>query len=672
MPQSVADLSVLCVDADSAVAQRMADELSFSDTYTATSADAVLDLLTAHDIDCCLLTDAGIEDDAIELIETVRTERPDCPIVLATADGSEALASAAIAAGVTDYVSTVSKEQLSSRITAAVERYREQDDSEETDHYRRELEERVKELTAIHRAMDLFERRRPFEDLLSEFVEMIPQSFQYPDRTAARLDCCGDVFETTGFQANEHALLAEQTAEDGQTITLEVVYTHDELDEPFLDEERTLLDTLVSIVTEHYERRIHLQELEESEERFRQMAENIEEVVWMSDPEKSKVLFVNSAYEEIWGRSRESLYADPTSFLDGIHPTDRDEIEAVIPEQREGSYEEEYRVVQPDGEIRWVHDRAVPIRADGETNRIVGIATDITEYKQAQKQLDEHLSRITDAFYALDTDWRFTYLNDTAVRMLEQDREELLGERLWDVFPEALGTELEAAHRNALGSQQSVTVEFYYESLETLFELRIYPSATGLSVYFQDITAKKQRETELQRYETTLEALGDPIYALDTDGNLTFVNDALVEKVGHDRSELLGSHVSMIIDEAGVERGRTVIQGLLASDEQTAKWEMDLLTAEGDRIPCENHVALLPFGNGHFRGTAGVIRDVSEREQREQALRRHRDHLVRTEQLAAIGGWELDFGDDSLYWTQCRFRCVLTSSSAQLDTAAVA
>jgi PAS domain S-box-containing protein len=128
--------------------------------------------------------------------------------------------------------------------------------------------------------------------------------------------------------------------------------------------------------------------LRESEQRFRQIAENINEVFWMTDVEKQKMLYISPGYEQIWGRTCESLYQTPRNWLDAIHPEDRQRVlDAAIKKQERGDYDETYRIVRPDGTARWIHDRAFPIR-DG-TNRVIrvaGIAADITDYRQLEKQ----------------------------------------------------------------------------------------------------------------------------------------------------------------------------------------------------------------------------------------------------------------------------------------------
>jgi PAS domain S-box-containing protein len=125
--------------------------------------------------------------------------------------------------------------------------------------------------------------------------------------------------------------------------------------------------------------------LQESEERYRQIAENIREVFWISDPDLSRMIYVSPAYERVWGKTCESLYANPKSWVESVHRDDRQRVEdAVFPRDPEG-HTVEYRIIHPDGSIRWVLDRSFPVRnAAGEVYRMAGIAEDVTERKLAE------------------------------------------------------------------------------------------------------------------------------------------------------------------------------------------------------------------------------------------------------------------------------------------------
>lgn len=182
----------------------------------------------------------------------------------------------------------------------------------------------------------------------------------------------------------------ENLRKDGQVIVCDWYNT------TLVDSEGNIIG-VASLVKDITELERTVQELRASEERFRQLAENIHEVFWMRNPDRQwQILYVSPAYEQIWGRTRQSLSFDPQSFVNAIHPNDRDRIVAAFEKQLRGEYDEEYRVVRPDGSVCWIRDRAFPVHnQQSEVYRIVGIAEDIT-----QRKLAEEFQRVAQAAQA--------------------------------------------------------------------------------------------------------------------------------------------------------------------------------------------------------------------------------------------------------------------------------
>lgn len=133
--------------------------------------------------------------------------------------------------------------------------------------------------------------------------------------------------------------------------------------------------------------------LRRGEERFRQIAENIREVFWITDTRDNKLVYISPAYEEVWGRSCGSLSEMSRTWLDTVHPEDHERlIGATARVHGGGDYDLEYRIVRPDGEVRWVRDRAFPIANEsGEVYRVAGVVDDVTERKQALEQITTSL-----------------------------------------------------------------------------------------------------------------------------------------------------------------------------------------------------------------------------------------------------------------------------------------
>ncbi|WP_049929049.1 PAS domain S-box protein [Halopiger goleimassiliensis] len=189
---------------------------------------------------------------------------------------------------------------------------------------------------------------------------------------------------------------------------------------------------------------------------------------------------------------------------------------------------------------------------------------------------------------------------------------------------------------------------------------------------FQDITDRKRRERELERYETIIQAIGDPVYTLDPSGEFRFVNDAVESLLGYEPAEVIGTNVSEVLPPADFERSQELVRELRREGDPYGTVEATLETADGDRIDAEIHVALLPSDDGEFAGTAGVVRDITDRKERERELERTRNLLERVQEMARIGGWELDVRTDppTAEWTDELYRMhgLPTEVEPDLDT----
>jgi PAS domain S-box-containing protein len=281
----------------------------------------------------------------------------------------------------------------------------------------------------------------------------------------------------------------------------------------FDDRDLEFAELLVSHVGETASRIRAERELQESEAKFREMAENVESVVWMTDPQEGETLYVSPAFETVWGRLPDSVEEDPDVILEWIHEDDRERAAEAF-EGTDG-YDIQYRIRRPGGEVRWVHDRAFPI-GDDQVDRMVGMAADVTE--------------------------------------------------------------------------------------------------------------RKRREKELERYEAVFETVQDRVYVLDRKGRFRMVNDPFLEMIGYDRETVVGEHVSLILGDDAVERLQRTGSRVLESDDESGRLEVQVETADGDSIPCETDVAVLPAGE-EFPGLVGVLRDVSDRKRVEAQLQTERDRL---------------------------------------------
>lgn len=327
---------------------------------------------------------------------------------------------------------------------------------------------------------------------------------------------------------------------DGRALPVEYVST------PIIEKGHTA--GAVVVFRDISERKEAERAVEESQERFRQLAEHIREVFWITNPEKTRVVYISPGYEEIWGRSCDSLYAHPTSWMEAIHPDDRPRIEqAAKSRQTLNAYDETYRILRPDGSMRWIWDRAYPIR-DGSNRiyRIVGFAEDITEHKRIEAELiaSERRYRILfddnpSMYFMVDAAGTVLSVNRFGAERLGYDVHDLVGTSVVNVFhPD----DQQAVRRNLSDCLSEVGQPKRWELRkvtkdgnviwvrETAQAVRGYEQAPVVLIVCEDITAMKEAEIALHDSEEMknqiLRSSADCIKVLDIDGRLQYMNDA--------------------------------------------------------------------------------------------------------------------------------------------------
>ena len=274
-------------------------------------------------------------------------------------------------------------------------------------------------------------------------------------------------------------------------------------------------------------------ELQESERRFRQLAENIREIFWVRDVVGDRITFVSPMYEEVFGRSCASLYANPRSFLDAIHADDRARVEASVLRQRAGiPSDERFRIIRPDGTMRWVRGRGFPVpEAAGPVQRVVGVVEDITD---AQRQLED-IRQAEAALRSSEERWRSVFessaigfvLADPSGRIVEANRafQELVGYTAEEVkaltyaevtYPQDIVRVAEAIEQLVSGAKREVQLEMRFRHKNGAF---IWGRATGTKIcgsdgtpryllgLVEDVTDRKLAQQELDASVTQLHAL---------------------------------------------------------------------------------------------------------------------------------------------------------------------
>ncbi|MFI5204017.1 MAG: PAS domain S-box protein, partial [Flavobacteriales bacterium] len=194
-------------------------------------------------------------------------------------------------------------------------------------------------------------------------------------------------------------------------------------------------DAVLQIVRDVTKRRKAETALSASEQKFRELAETIKEVFWLTDWITKESLYVSPAYEEVYGYSVESLMKDSKSWAQHIHKDDREWVKKEYYEKAEkGKYNVEFRVVHPDGSIKWVHESAFPIKENNKVVRMAGYSVDVTERKLAEQNLQfttNILNRVSSLVVVINKKTDLVYVSPSAKGMLGYPPEELLGQNWW-------------------------------------------------------------------------------------------------------------------------------------------------------------------------------------------------------------------------------------------------
>lgn len=300
---------------------------------------------------------------------------------------------------------------------------------------------------------------------------------------------------------------------------------------------------------------------------------------------KGRLVDANPGFCQMLGYSREELVTK--TFRHITHPADLN-LELGKYEEllagRQSSMFVEKRYIHKDGCAIWVALTVCLVRdAAGKPLFSIGVSQDISDRKAAElalktshQHITDILESITDAFFALDPRWRFTYLNRRAEQFLQQPRQALLGQNLWDKFPEMLGTLFSSQFRQAMGQRQSIRFEEFFKLTSSWYEVHIYPTQEGLAVYFQDITHRKEAYQQIEHQIRREQALNRVIQAIRQSLNL----DHIFETAAREIASLLQANQVAIQHFNPQQRCWTVVAEHRISDEVVSL--LNLVVPDGE------------------------------------------------------------------------------------------
>lgn len=388
--------------------------------------------------------------------------------------------------------------------------------------------------------------------------------------------------------------------------------------------------------------------LQQSEEKFRQLAENIQSAFWILNLDQREQIYVSPAYTEIWGRSCSNQQITPEVWVDSIHPEDRDRVIAAIAKQLWGNFNEEYRILRPNGDLRWIHDRAFPIRNDqGTVYRIVGIAEDITDRKQAELEILQNrdlreaiFNESTDAIFLVDVVTGSTIdCNRRAIELFSATNQAALLNLANPVPRYCQFTEIDLQT-----IAQEITEKGYWSRELELHTQQGSPFWGNLAVKqirvagrqinlvrITDISERKQSEILLEAQQNFLRRLIDAvpnlIFVKNWEGYFTLANQATADIYQTTIADLVGK------TDADFNPCREEVEQFLAVDQEvmtsmtTRVLEEVVTSANGQQRYFQTIKIPIVSVDGHSKEILGIATDITNRKQFEQQLRQSNEQL---------------------------------------------
>ena len=403
--------------------------------------------------------------------------------------------------------------------------------------------------------------------------------------------------------------------------------------------------------------------LAESQRHFRELANAMPHIVWTARP-NGELDFVSRRLVTYAGAEDEEDAR--LRALEFIHPDDRPGVtrnwRAAVASGN--SYQSEYRVRRHDGEYRWHLVFATAARDEsGNVTRWFGSTADIhdricaeEELASVAQRLSNTLECMSDAVLTIDRNWVATFMNGQAERLLRVSRDRIIGRNVWEMFPEAKGSQFQSAFEFVLETQTPARFTEYFHPLDGWFDVHAYPTLDGIALYFRDVTEERAREQQLLLLDAAVNQQADLLFITEANPvapgkgrKIVYVNDALTRLFGYTAEEVIGKTPDflMVPDSSmgAVERIReTMAKGKRAHGEiATRARDGRILWFDASLTPVRDE-------KGEITHWIAVERDITERRERAEQLRvsdeRYRLAMLATHDVI----WDWDFEANTIVW----------------------
>lgn len=326
-------------------------------------------------------------------------------------------------------------------------------------------------------------------------------------------------------------------------------------------------------------------------------------------------------------------------------------------------YDTEVEIIAGTGRRKWVRAIGVAIRDEqGRICRIQGALQDIDDRrrledraKDLERRFVESMENISDAFFQLDTDWRFTYLNHQAERLLERPRSTLLGRLIWQEFPEASSGIIRRHYERAVRENKTAEFEVFYEALNTWFSVTAYPGPGGLTVYFRDVTNRHAADQHLHLLEMAISRIEDFVIitkaaaAPGDEQAIVYVNDAFVRITGYPPQDALGRSPGFLQGPRTDAATVAVVNRAIARS-KAIRAELLNYARDGREYWIDMSIAPILGSDGRAGHFVATGRDITERKRAEERLAESEERFAIVATMTTDAIWDWDVATGRVEW----------------------